>query len=1012
MMLRNIQGAKDVLASEVSPWHFVENVAIELAEIYGYQEVRTPVFESADLFARGMGSTSSFVENDIWTVTDKQNHRFAMRANMLVPMIRAINDENLPISRNGEPAKLYYLAPVFAAPKGREQSAVQSHRFGVGAVGSILPSLDVEALMIAYDFFNALGLSDLKVQLNSLGCKKCRAEYQQGLYDYFSRRSGELCPKCHHRYRTHPLWTMGCEEKCCRELSQVAPSIFGYLCPECREHFEAVRAYLDELKVSYRLSPLLVPDVECYNRTVFQISCGRNVLSFGGRCDELSRLLGGRDIPAVDCAVDLDMTLRAVREANLVPNIEKQSDVCLAGSSQAAVSLLLPVLYALRRAGIYAELAYPNSGEGNAWEAASHSDAQFVIYLDDSSLRQRVVRFRELTNSFRDSRLDEAVRRIGRYFGIDGLADELRPVEVRKFSISRRQPASMRQTYEIFEPTHQPEKQSSRENKEKAEESTRRSSNESNRRNRRQEESASIENSKTVEKRSAISAPEKKEQLATATARDNRRNISAEMQAYYQNMTPQERAEFEMTPLRGTSAHHSVRSRRTRNKSVSTHEEEAPSVSAQEKVCAQIRAITSAVEDVLGEPESTNAPDTERDFAKEVEAKVKSETSPTRRRRRARRVEVAPEPAEETEAAEQSVSTVEDDKFENTSSNIVDNSGVKEVVAQAESVIEPEADTTTKVEAAHETETAAPKADPSAEVDAIAEISASANGMSEEQIEQALALPKVEGQSFVEVDEPVVSSIYRRRFNNGSHASDLEEADIEAARRSYDRAFSSPRNRRDDYSPRKSRRREVNKNTQAKEETSTAEKFESTSSPSSSKAVEENAKTTSRRRSRGAAKSMAVTNYDYRLSSAYDSSAYNEHVRSDYMSHYDDADTYDDYVRYYGHAPELEDEKFEYPVYGSYNESNYAELGTYDQSASGDYAADDLYADGNYSTSGSGSSRGYSRRTSSGSRSRRRTSASSVDSYRGNDNVGVARSGRRSGTRSSGVVRRSRRNVR
>ena len=294
MMLRNIQGAKDVLASEVSPWHFVENVAIELAEIYGYQEVRTPVFESADLFAKGMGSTSSFVENDIWTVTDKQNHRFAMRANMLVPMIRAINDENLPISRNGEPAKLYYLAPVFAAPKGREQSAVQSHRFGVGAVGSILPSLDVEALMIAYDFFNALGLSDLKVQLNSLGCKKCRAEYQQGLYDYFSRRSGELCPKCHHRYRTHPLWTMGCEEKCCRELSQVAPSIFGYLCPECREHFEAVRAYLDELKVSYRLSPLLVPDVECYNRTVFQISCGRNVLSFGGRCDELSRLLGGR----------------------------------------------------------------------------------------------------------------------------------------------------------------------------------------------------------------------------------------------------------------------------------------------------------------------------------------------------------------------------------------------------------------------------------------------------------------------------------------------------------------------------------------------------------------------------------------------------------------------------------------------------------------------------------------------------------------------------------------------
>ncbi|HBM97370.1 TPA: hypothetical protein DD394_07805 [bacterium UBP9_UBA11836] len=1011
MMLRNIQGAKDVLASEVSPWHFVENVAIELAEIYGYQEVRTPVFESADLFAKGMGSTSSFVENDIWTVTDKQNHRFAMRANMLVPMIRAINDENLPISRNGEPAKLYYLAPVFAAPKGRDQSAIQSHRFGVGAVGSILPSLDVEALMIAYDFFNALGLSDLKVQLNSLGCKKCRAEYQQGLFDYFSRRSGELCPKCHHRYRTHPLWTMGCEEKCCRELSQVAPSIFGYLCPECREHFEAVRAYLDELKVSYRLSPLLVPDVECYNRTVFQISCGRNVLSFGGRCDELSRLLGGRDIPAVDCAVDLDMTLRAVREANLVPNIEKQSDVCLAGSSQAAVSLLLPVLYALRRAGIYAELAYPNSGEGNAWEAASHSDAQFVIYLDDSSLRQRVVRFRELTNSFRDSRLDEAVRRIGRYFGIDGLADELRPVEVRKFSISRRQPASMRQTYEIFEPTHQPEKQSSRENKERTEESSKRSSNESSRRNRRQEESASAENSKIAEKRiTAVSTPEKKEQLATATARDNMRNVMTDMQAYYQNMTPQERAEFEMTPLRGSSAHHSIRSRRTRNKSAVVCEEEAPSTSAQEKVCAQIRAITSAVEDVLGEPESVNSPETTHDFAKEVEAKVKSETSPTRRRRRARRTEVAVESAEKTENVERSLPTVEN-RAENIVSDALDNSVAEEIVSKPEPMLKPEGETAAETETVQKNETVAPEASPT-EVDAIAEISASANGMSEEQIEQALALPKVEGQSFVEVDEPVVSSIYRRRFNNGSHASDLEEADIEAARRSYDRAFSSPRNRRDDYSPRKSRRREVSKNTQAKEEVSAAEKFESVPSPSSSKVVEENVKPASRRRSRSAAKSMAATNYDYRLSSAYDSSAYNEHVRSDYMSHYDDADTYDDYVRYYGQAPELEDEKFEYPAYGSYNESNYVELGTYDQPASGDYIADDLYENSGYGTSSDGSSRGYSRRTSSGSRSRRRTSSSSTDSYRGNDNVGVARSGRRSGSRSSGVVRRSRRNVR
>ena len=996
MMLRNVQGARDILASEVSPWHFVENVAIELAEIYGYQEVRTPVFESSDLFTKGMGNTSSFIENDLWTVTDKQNHRFAMRANMLVPMIRAINDENLPISKNGEPAKLYYLAPIFSAPKGREQSAIQSHRFGVGAVGSTLPSLDVEALMIAYDFFNALGLENLKVQLNSLGCKKCRAEYQQGLYDYFSRRSGELCPKCHHRYRTHPLWTMGCEEKCCRELSQVAPSIFGYLCPECREHFESVRAYLDELKVSYRLSPLLVPDVECYNRTIFQISCGSNVLSFGGRCDELSRLLGGRDIPAVDCSVDLDMTLRAVREANLVPDIEKQSDVCLAGSSQAAVSLLLPVLYALRRAGIYAELAYPNSGEGSAWEAASNSDAQFVIYLDDSSLRQRVVRFRELTNSFRDSRLDEAVRRIGRYFGIDGLADELRPVEVRKFSISRRQPASMRQTYEIFEPTHQPEKQSSRDSRDKAEDNSnsRRSSNENGRRNRRQEENVRVESAKTTEKFSASPVAETKEQPASSP-RESRRSAAADVQAYYQSMTPQERAEFEMTPLHGSSAHHSVRSRRTRSKAV-VREEEAPTMPAKEKVCAQIRAITSAVEDVLGEPESEINTHEELSSIREAEeVKAKAETSPTRRRRRSRRTEAAVSEVVNAEEQQAEVPTTLAYEEAPKAAEVTETqSGVPEVESETES----------------EEQTAPVVVPTTAEIDAIAEISASANGMSEEQIEQALALPKVEGQSFVEVDEPVVSSIYRRRFSNGSHTSDLEETDIEAARRSYDRALSSSRNRRDDYGQRKSRRRENSKNIQAKDESLKADNTEPLSS--AIKETEGTVKSTSRRRSRSAAKSMASTNYDYRLSSAYDPSTYNEHVRSDYMSHYDDVDTYGDYVRYYGGTPELEDEKFDYPAYGSYAENGYTELGTYDQVDSGNYAAEDVYMSDDYSSQTSGSSRRYSRRNSSGSRSRRRSSSVSTDPYRGNEISGGTYSGRRSSSRSSGAVRRSRRNSR
>lgn len=297
----------------------MENVAIELAEIYGYQEVRTPIFEPAELFAQGMGPDSTFIERDLWLVNDKQGRRLAMRGNLLLPVIRALNDQQILNVKNTEPQKFYYLGPVFSCLKGRESVPLESHRFGVVALGSTLPSLDVEVLMVAYDFFTALGLSDLKVQLNSLGCKKCRAEYERVLYDYFSRRSEELCPQCQRRHRTHPMWTMGCPEERCRQLAQVAPSIFGYLCPDCRDNFEAVRSYLHELKVPYRLSPLLVPDVEDYNRTVFQISWGEHLLSAGGRCDSLSHMLGGADVPGVNCGVDLDLTLDAIREANLVP---------------------------------------------------------------------------------------------------------------------------------------------------------------------------------------------------------------------------------------------------------------------------------------------------------------------------------------------------------------------------------------------------------------------------------------------------------------------------------------------------------------------------------------------------------------------------------------------------------------------------------------------------------------------------------------------------------------------
>ncbi|MBQ7501661.1 ATP phosphoribosyltransferase regulatory subunit [bacterium] len=664
MSIKNAQVSGDILAAEVSPWHFMENVAIELSAIYGYQEVRTPIFEKSELFAQGMGSSAGIVENELWNITDKQGRRLALRADMLLPVMRACIERGIG-SKTTDPEKFYYLGPVFSSSRGRDNSARQHNRFGVCSIGSSLPSLDVEAMMLAHDFFTSLGLNDLKVQLNSLGCKKCRAEYQQTLYEYFSRRAEELCPTCRRRHRSHPIWTMGCREKQCRELAQVAPSIFGCLCAECREHFEGVKAYLKELKIPYTLSPLLVPDIEYYNRTYFSISCGGHRLSIGGRCDELSALINGGSIPGVGCDIDLDETLAAIKEANLVPEIKREIEVCLAGSSQMSVALLLPVLYALRRAGIYAELAYPETVDGTALYTASRSEARFVIYLDDSSLHQRIVRFKDYSSPFRDMHLNDAINLIGRYFGIERLEGELRPVEVRKFQLPRRQSSNSHQGYDIYEP------------------SSRRDS--------------------------AVTEEAKLGKYSDGGA-DNFEPAEEELKR-------QQQVDYEMMPVNGgkNGSRHSVRSRRSRIK-------ESNGEGAAEETEAGDKAFYD--EGKEGDiPEGVSSVGKDRKSAK--------------------------------------------------------TKGAEDVKKTHFSLSEP-------VEAL--------KSASNKEVDAIAEISASEQAMSEEEIEKSLALPKIEIADFAAVADPEVSSLYNRRYVKGKHSRLSDSGLDDDSRRNYDRGFSEEDN--------------------------------------------------------------------------------------------------------------------------------------------------------------------------------------------------------------------------
>lgn len=443
MAIRCVRGTQDVLAAEVSSWQFLESVALDLAHNHGYKEIRTPIFEPSELFLQGLGATAGLVERELWTFHDKHGRKLALRADMTAPVMRAYHEHELYKQAEG-PLKLFYMGPVFLYGRGREVESRQVHQFGLEALGSGDAALDTEVLAMMNDFCVALGLPEVQIQLNSLGCKKCRAQYQQVLRDYFAGRQDELCQACKRRHSSHPLWTMGCDDPQCVSLAQVAPSIFGFLCTECREHFEAVKTYLRELKIDYVLNPRVVRDVEYYNRTIFKVTCAGHEVAFGGRYDELSQLLGYSSTCAVGCSLDVEPLLEVMADNGIGSVAFPEPAVLLAGEGREAVALLLPILYALRRNGILAELAYPSNGQSVA-DIGQHSRAKYVLLLKAEDVRSRMVEIHELEH--RDSwemRLDEAVAHLGRDLGIGRLAEELRPVAVRRPSVSHCQPVRSR----------------------------------------------------------------------------------------------------------------------------------------------------------------------------------------------------------------------------------------------------------------------------------------------------------------------------------------------------------------------------------------------------------------------------------------------------------------------------------------------------------------------------------------------------------------------------------------
>lgn len=305
------KGTKDILPSEISLWHFMEEKALEVFSNAGYKEIRTPIFEATELFARGVGDTTDIVNKEMYTF-EKSERSLTLRPENTAGVVRSFIENGM--HRLSAPVKLWYKGPMFRYERPQAGRQRQFHQVGMEMFGIKDATADAEAIAIAVRFLNALGLNDLDVEINSLGCPECREVFKNKLKDVIRPYLSELCEDCQTRFEKNPLRLLDCKVESCKEI-YAKPEIqkiiqSEFICEECSTHFNNLKSYLDTLGIRYSVNKLLVRGLDYYNRTVFEIKSNnlgsQNAVCGGGRYDSLVRNLGGQDTPAVGFAMGME----------------------------------------------------------------------------------------------------------------------------------------------------------------------------------------------------------------------------------------------------------------------------------------------------------------------------------------------------------------------------------------------------------------------------------------------------------------------------------------------------------------------------------------------------------------------------------------------------------------------------------------------------------------------------------------------------------------------------------
>lgn len=395
-MIQKLKGTKDILPDEISKWQYVEGIAKEVFENYGYNEVRVPAIESTELFQRGVGETTDVVQKEMYIFDDKGGRSIALRPEGTAGVVRAYIENGM--SSMPSPVKMYYSMPMYRyenVQKGRQR---EFHQIGAELIGSSSYIADVEMIEMINSYIEKLNIKDIELNINSIGCPVCRKDYQAALREFIRPNLDKYCDTCKTRFEKNPMRILDCKEETCKKLNVGAPVITDYLCEECKTHFENVQKMLKELNIEFKIDTSIVRGLDYYTKTVFEFVSkidGLTVLA-GGRYDGLVEELGGVATPAVGFATGEERLISVLEANNPSLDLNKKMDVFIAYIGEEANIYSTKLVKKLRENGIYAEKDIMERSLKAQFKYADKKKAKFVVTIGENEIATGTADLKEM----------------------------------------------------------------------------------------------------------------------------------------------------------------------------------------------------------------------------------------------------------------------------------------------------------------------------------------------------------------------------------------------------------------------------------------------------------------------------------------------------------------------------------------------------------------------------------------------------------------------------------------